>query len=167
MKATVVLELADEAATRALGAALATAAEGGGVLLLHGDLGAGKTTLARGFLRARGHDGSVRSPTYTLLEPYLLADGAVYHLDLYRLADAGELEFLGLRDLDEPGATFLVEWPERGRGALPTADLEVTLDYAGSGRQATFEALSHRGRAWLTALDSRGSKHTETAKQDQ
>ena len=161
------LALADEAATRALGAALATAAEGGGVLLLHGDLGAGKTTLARGFLRARGHDGAVRSPTYTLLEPYPLEGGAVYHLDLYRLADAGELEFLGLRDLDEPGATFLVEWPERGVGALPAADLEVTLDYAGSGRQATFEALSHRGRVWLERLDSRGWNGNTTEKQDQ
>lgn len=146
------LDLADEAATRALGAALARAAGGGGVLLLHGDLGSGKTTLARGFLRARGHAGAVRSPTYTLLEPYPLADGPVYHLDLYRLADAEELEYLGLRDLDEPGATFLVEWPERGRRGLPPADLEVTLTYAGPGRQATLAPLSPRGRTWVASL---------------
>ncbi len=146
--------LADEAATRALGAALARTLEGGGVVLLHGDLGAGKTTLARGFLRALGHAGAVRSPTYTLLEPYTVAAGAVYHLDLYRLADAEELDYLGLRDLDEPGATFLVEWPERGRGALPPADLEVRLDHAGDARSATLVGLSPRGAAWLARLET-------------
>ena len=145
-------ELADEAATRALGAALADALPDGGVLLLHGDLGAGKTTLARGFLQALGHVGAVRSPTYTLLEPYALARGPVYHLDLYRLSDAAELEFLGLRDLDEPGAVFLVEWPERGTGGLPPADLELTLDFAGDGRAAQLCALGPRGEAWLEAL---------------
>jgi tRNA threonylcarbamoyladenosine biosynthesis protein TsaE len=160
------LDLADEAATRALGAALARAAGGGGVLLLHGDLGTGKTTLARGFLRARGHAGAVRSPTYTLLEPYPLVDGPVYHLDLYRLADAEELEYLGLRDLDEPGATFLVEWPERGRGGLPPADLEVTLTYAGPGRQATLAPLSPRGAAWLRSLGA-VKESKMSAKRDQ
>ncbi|RLA33707.1 MAG: tRNA (adenosine(37)-N6)-threonylcarbamoyltransferase complex ATPase subunit type 1 TsaE [Gammaproteobacteria bacterium] len=167
MSAPVVLQLADEVATRALGAALARAATGGGVFLLHGDLGAGKTTLARGFLRARGYDGVVRSPTYTLLEPYPLATGAVYHLDLYRLADVEELEYLGLRDLDEPEATFLVEWPEHGRGALPTADLEVTLDYAGSGRQATIIPLSQRGAAWQISFARPDQERKMAAKQDQ
>ena len=148
------LDLADEAATRALGAALAVTLEGGGVVLLHGDLGAGKTTLARGFLRALGYQGAVRSPTYTLLEPYTVAVGTVYHLDLYRLADPEELDYLGLRDLDEPGAIFLVEWPERGRGALPPADLEAHLEHAGDGRRARLEALGPRGKAWLERLEA-------------
>ena len=148
------LDLADEAATRALGAALAATLEGGGVVLLHGDLGAGKTTLARGFLRALGYQGAVRSPTYTLLEPYTVAVGTVYHLDLYRLADPEELDYLGLRDLDEPGAIFLVEWPERGRGALPPADLEAHLEHAGDGRRARLEALGPRGKAWWERLEA-------------
>ena len=152
MKASRV-ELADEAATRALGAALAHTGEGGGVVLLQGDLGAGKTTLARGFLRGLGYQGAVRSPTYTLLEPYPVASGTVYHLDLYRLADPEELDYLGLRDLDEPGATFLVEWPERGLGALPPADLEIHLDHAGEGRVARLVHHSRRGEVWLERLE--------------
>jgi tRNA threonylcarbamoyladenosine biosynthesis protein TsaE len=146
--------LVDEAATRALGAALAATLKEGGVVLLHGDLGAGKTTLARGFLRGLGYTGAVRSPTYTLLEPYTVAVGTVYHLDLYRLADPEELDYLGLRDLDEPGAIFLVEWPERGRGALPPADLEAHLEHAGDGRRARLEALGPRGEAWLERLEA-------------
>jgi tRNA threonylcarbamoyladenosine biosynthesis protein TsaE len=153
------LVLADEAATRTLGADLARALPDGGVLLLHGDLGTGKTTLARGFLQALGHDGPVRSPTYTLLEPYALPRGPVYHLDLYRLADAGELDFLGLRDLDDPGAVFLVEWPERGRGHLPAADLELTLDYAGDGRRVQFCPATSRGAAWLAGLNANDDCH--------
>ncbi len=147
------MELADEAATGALGAALAATLEGGGVVLLHGDLGAGKTTLARGFLRGLGYAGVVRSPTYTLLEPYRVHAGTVYHLDLYRLADPEELDYLGLRDLDEPGSVFLVEWPERGRGALPPADLEVVLDHAGDGRVAQLTSCSDLGTAWLERLE--------------
>lgn len=146
------VELADEAATRALGAALAATLEDGGVVLLEGDLGAGKTTLARGFLRGLGHVGAVRSPTYTLLEPYPTAVGTIYHLDLYRLADPGELDYLGLRDLAEPGAVFLVEWPERGRGALPPADVEVHLEHADEGRRARLEAHSPHGTAWLERM---------------
>ena len=129
------------------------------MILLHGDLGTGKTTLARGFLRALGHEGAVRSPTYTLLEPYSLPGGPVYHLDLYRLADAEELDFLGLRDLDEANATFLVEWPERGHGALPPADLEVRLVHRGMARGATLVARSPRGAGWLSRVALPGTQN--------
>lgn len=126
--------LADERATRAWGEALAAAlpAPAGGPLVvwLQGDLGAGKTTLCRALLRGLGWQGAVRSPTYTLMEPYSLDDSrfpAALHLDLYRLADPAELEFLGLQDwLDQP-ALWLVEWPEKGQGFLPTADLVLAL----------------------------------------
>ena len=139
-----VVDLVDEAATEALGATLARHRPDRGCVHLVGDLGAGKTTLTRGFLRAAGHCGAVRSPTYTLVEPYDLATGRVYHLDLYRLADPEELEFIGLRELVDTGL-LLVEWPVRGEGVLPAPDLSVHLVVAGNGRQAT---LSCRGSAW-------------------
>ena len=133
------IELQDEAATLALGARLAQAlrARGGGVVYLRGDLGAGKTTLARGVLRAAGVVGTLRSPTYTLMEPYAAAGQAFLHLDLYRLADPSEVEQLGLRDYPVETTVWLVEWPERGSGYLPAPDLEVQLAIDGPGRVAT------------------------------
>lgn len=137
------IPLPDPVATEALGAALWRSWPGGQcVVLLDGDLGAGKTTLVRGLLRAAGHAGAVRSPTYTLMEPYEVTAGRVVHLDLYRLADAEELEFLGLRDELGPGTLILVEWPERGRGALPTEDLRIALADADHGREAALTALT-------------------------
>lgn len=133
------IPLADEAATLALGARLARSfrERGGGVLYLRGDLGAGKTTLARGLLRAAGVDGTLRSPTYTLMEPYAAGGRAFLHLDLYRLADPAEVEQLGLRDYPVETTVWLVEWPEKGAGFLPPADLEVQLAIDGAGRVAT------------------------------
>jgi len=125
-----------------------------GIVYLHGDLGTGKTTLARGLLRGLGHQGKVRSPTYTLVEPYQLAAGTVYHLDLYRLGSAEELEWLGLRDMLGEKALLLIEWPERGAGMLPAADLEIHIDYAGDGRVVTLNAVSAAGERLLAALDS-------------
>src|SRR5688500_4762925 len=113
------LQLPDVAATELLAARLAATRSSRAVVYLHGDLGAGKSTLARGWLRALGVDGAIRSPTYTLVERYSLADGEAFHLDLYRIADAGELEFLGLDPAD--GVLWLVEWPERGGVGLPPA----------------------------------------------
>ena len=136
----------------AVGAALAGAREGGLRAHLRGELGAGKTTLVRGFLHAAGYAGVVRSPTYTLVEPYELSTGPVYHLDLYRLAAAEELEYLGVRDLERPDAVLLVEWPERGNGALPEADLDLVLDYAGAGRRVTLTGHSAAGSALLARL---------------
>lgn len=148
--------LPDVAATLALGAQLAAALRRPGArpccLSLAGDLGAGKTTLVRGLLHALGHAGNVKSPTYTLVEPYAFADGTVYHLDLYRLADPEELEFLGVRELDAPGSVVLVEWAERGRGFLPAIDLEVALAVAGEGRHARLTAHSARGAAMLADI---------------
>ncbi len=134
------LELADEAATRALGARIAGSFAAGGVIYLQGELGAGKTTLVRGLLGALGVGGRVKSPTYTLLEPYELAGGRLaVHLDLYRLGAAEELEYLGLRELAQPGNLLLVEWPERGAGHLPPPDLRVILSHHGEARRARLE----------------------------
>ena len=129
------LDVADAGMQERVGALLAAACPRPAVIYLEGDLGAGKTTLARGFLRALGQAGPVRSPTYTLLEPYDLATGPVFHLDLYRLADAGELEYLGLRDLTGDRAILLIEWPERGTGGLPPPDLRIRITHHGAGRR--------------------------------
>ena len=124
--------------TTALGAAIAAAIgdRPGGVIYLHGPLGAGKTTVARGLLRALGVRGAIRSPTYTLLEPYELPGRLLVHLDLYRLADERELEPLGLRDYPPERCWWLVEWPERAAARLPAADLSVVLSHEGDGRHA-------------------------------
>ena len=141
--------LSQESATEALGRALAQACHEGCMIHLRGDLGAGKTTFVRGFLRGLGHPGAVKSPTYTLVEPYDLGGRRIYHLDLYRLADPEELEFIGIRDLLEGDALCLVEWPERGRGVLPSADVEVRIEYQGDGRRVHIESRTARGAAAL------------------
>ena len=133
---TETLWLADDAATEALGGALAKRVADG-VVWLQGDLGAGKTTLVRGWLRALGHVGAVKSPTYTIVEPYRLNDQPIYHFDLYRLADAEELEMIGGRDYFDENALCLVEWPQRAGAALPQPTLVVTLTPSAGGREAT------------------------------
>ncbi|HEY9198026.1 MAG TPA: tRNA (adenosine(37)-N6)-threonylcarbamoyltransferase complex ATPase subunit type 1 TsaE [Gammaproteobacteria bacterium] len=146
--------IADAAAMETLGAALAKVIQGGLIIHLNGELGAGKTTLVRGLLRGLGHAGSVRSPTYTLVEPYELAGRQIYHLDLYRLGDPEELEWIGLRDLLDADSLALIEWPERGRGMLPQADLELTLEYFGTGRRVTLTGHSEAGAAVIAQLDA-------------
>ena len=145
------VRLVDAEATAALGNALASTQPLPANVHLHGDLGAGKSTLARAWLRALGVTGAIRSPTYTLVEHYPLESGAkALHLDLYRIAGAGELEFLAL---DDAGADlWLVEWPERGEGALPLADLRIDMSVDGAGRQASFVPGSASGEAWLVRL---------------
>ena len=135
-------ELADPAATEAIGARLARALaqRPGLVVFLHGDLGAGKTTLVRGWLRELGATGAIRSPTYTLVEPYELAGRSLLHLDLYRLSDAAELEQLGVYDTPPESSVWLVEWPERGAGQLPEPDLKIFLQVAAAGREIRLEA---------------------------
>ena len=140
------------AATERLGARLARVLQPGCVFYLYGELGAGKTTLARGLLRGLGHCGTVKSPTYTLVEPYQIGEWRLFHWDLYRLADPEELEFLGLRDQLDGEAVLLIEWPERGQGELPAADLEITLDYAGAGRSCRTKACSEVGIKLLGRL---------------
>jgi tRNA threonylcarbamoyladenosine biosynthesis protein TsaE len=139
---TLVLRSADD--TAALGAAIAAALgdRAGAVVFLQGPLGAGKTTVARGLLRALGVRGAIRSPTYTLLEPYELPGRMLVHLDLYRLDDARELEPLGLRDYPPERCWWLIEWPERAAGRLPPAALTVALAHDGQGRQAVLDGPS-------------------------
>ncbi len=170
------LNLPDSSATEALGRALARslpgavptgaaqagampddavqtgAARTGAVLYLQGELGAGKTTCVRSLLRALGVTGLVRSPTYTLVETYPLATLTCVHVDLYRLQSRTEVDELGLRDLVGPGSLIMVEWPERGGAAVPPADLELTLRYAGEARQAALNAKSAVGTEWLDHL---------------
>lgn len=136
----------------ALGAALSRVAPTTCLIYLTGDLGAGKTTLTRGFLRGLGYTGSVKSPTYTLIEPYEIGMRRCYHLDLYRLADPDEIEYLGLRDMLQEEAVILVEWPEQGRGALPPPDLMVRIRYRQGGRELTFEAETGAGTETLEKL---------------
>lgn len=129
--------LADEAATLAIGQSISAAIDHalsqpswnkrGVVLFLEGQLGAGKTTLTRGVLQARGHSAAVKSPTYTLVEPYDHLSPMVYHFDLYRLGDAEELDYIGIRDYFSAASICLVEWAERGQGYLPVADVELQL----------------------------------------
>jgi len=136
----------DEAEMEAFGGRLARACNGRGVIYLEGDLGAGKTTLARGLLRSLGYTGHVKSPTYTLIEPYELAQATIYHLDLYRLASPEELEWLGFRDLTGADVLLLVEWPERAAGELPVPDLTVSLSFSGEGRELALTAHTPLGR---------------------
>lgn len=144
--------LPDEAATAALAGALAAVLDDGLVLYLHGPLGAGKTSFARALLTALGVGERIKSPTYTLLESYTAAGRPAWHLDLYRIADPGELEWLGLDALVDPAALILVEWAERGVGALPAADVALYLDYAGAGRSASLRSCSARGEQVMARL---------------
>ena len=144
------LFLPESESTDQLGQALALTRPAKAVVHLQGDLGAGKSTLARALLRALGVQGSIRSPTYTLIERYPLETGEAWHLDLYRIGNAGELDFLGL---DEGAADlWLVEWPERGAGGLPPVDLVVALEIDGQGRRGRLQAHSEAGHAWLERL---------------
>jgi tRNA threonylcarbamoyladenosine biosynthesis protein TsaE len=151
MTAGLAVALPDEAATRALGAALATALAPGDVIHLVGELGAGKTTLARGLVQALVPGARVRSPTYTLVEPYSTPAFDVLHLDLYRLAAPDELEALGIRERVGE-AVIVAEWPERAAGALPEADLRIELRHASNGREARLLARGPRAAALLHAL---------------
>ncbi|MCH1602893.1 MAG: tRNA (adenosine(37)-N6)-threonylcarbamoyltransferase complex ATPase subunit type 1 TsaE [Luminiphilus sp.] len=145
--------LPDEAATVAAGAKIGRALNTGCVVFLVGELGAGKTTFTRGALRALRHAGSVKSPTYTLCEPYDLADEAqLCHLDLYRLSNPEELEFLGIRDYVASGAILFIEWPSKGEGWLPAPDIQVALQATDTGRQLEISALTADGQDLLSRM---------------
>lgn len=146
------VELVDEAATLAWAGNLFRVLAPGSVVFLHGNLGAGKTTLVRGALRGGGYEGKVKSPTYTLVEEYCLDGLPVYHFDLYRLADPEELEWMGMRDFLRPDALCFVEWPERGAGTLPVPDLDLFLAVHGTSRLLTATAHTPGGESALHAL---------------
>jgi len=141
------LDVADEAAMTALGGKLAKAQLPGLIIYLNGELGMGKTTLVRGFIQSLGHCGAVKSPTYTLVEPYDLGGVSIYHFDLYRLTEPGELEYMGMRDYFDGVSVCLIEWPERGKGVLPPADLVITIEREGLGRRVSLLPLSVSGES--------------------
>jgi tRNA threonylcarbamoyladenosine biosynthesis protein TsaE len=148
------LFLADEAATIEFGQQLLQALPenmAGWTVLLAGELGAGKSTFARALIKAAGHDGAVPSPTYTLVEPYHLRRGTIYHIDLYRVSAEEELRYLGWNELDD--GFRLVEWPDRAPGIVAQADLALTLSYEGDGRRAELSGLSDRGAALVATFD--------------
>ena len=136
----------------ALGARLAGASRPGLRLFLQGELGAGKTTLVRGFLRGLGYEGKVKSPTYTLVEPYHLSALTVYHFDFYRLQDPEELEAMGIRDYFGGEACCLVEWPERAGGYLGQGDVSIHITFENSDRYLSLQAHTAPGRALLARL---------------
>lgn len=156
------LILDDEDATvrlgRRLGAALRAAGPPSLVMFLEGDLGAGKTTLARGFLAALGHEGRVPSPTYTLIEPYEVGGYRVLHVDLYRIHTAAEVEDLGLLDQLGAGTVALIEWPERGGRYLPEPDLRLRLEQRTPGRSLDGVAETPAGREVLGRMTDIGTK---------
>ena len=135
----------------ALGARIAAQCVPGIRIHLAGELAAGKTTFARGYLRGLGHAGAVKSPTFTLVESYALTDRTVHHFDLYRLV-AGELEFIGIEDYFEPDADCLIEWAERGAPVLPTPDLMFSLQVVDAGREVQIEGLTPLGDQIISIL---------------
>lgn len=143
--------LADETAQAALGTQLGRLFIEG-IVYLEGDLGCGKTTFSRGWIQGQGHKGAVKSPTYTLVEPYLLKDRPIYHFDLYRLADPEELEYIGVRDYFDNNALCLIEWPQQGLDFLPKADLHLTFTHQSSGRKLVIEAFTPAAKAALQQL---------------
>ena len=148
------LSVADAAAMERLGARIAGAVEKSGKIYLRGELGAGKTTLVRGLLRALGISGPIKSPTYTLIEPYAAAGVRIYHVDLYRIRDPEELEYLGARELLSEEALCLVEWPEHGAAFLPPADLAVSIAISGTSRRVEFADHTAAGRRLIAAVRS-------------
>ena len=143
------LSLGDESETVALGAKLASRLQGGESIYLKGELGAGKTTFVRGLLNALGHEGTVKSPTYTLVEPYTIAGKNIYHFDLYRVNDPEELEAMGIRDYCDGESICLFEWPEYGETVLPSPDIILSLAHIDTGRSVEIESASVAGESIL------------------
>jgi len=153
----------DEPALARLAHTLAPALRDGGVVHLSGPLGAGKTTFARALLGALGVQARVKSPTYSLIESYECDGLGIQHLDLYRIAGAGEVEWLGLRDYAAERQLWLIEWPERAPGVIPAADLVVHLAHAGESRDVRFAAATAAGSAWLKVLEVQRETRSSTA----
>ena len=149
--------LADEAAMLAFGAEMAHWLNPGMLVFLEGELGAGKTTLTRGILRGFGYNDNVKSPTYTLVESYQLADFTLYHFDLYRLSDPEELEYAGMRDYLDSNALVLIEWPQRGQGYLPAPDLRIRIYPEPTGRRLKLSVDSDQALLIINKLNNKFS----------
>jgi tRNA threonylcarbamoyladenosine biosynthesis protein TsaE len=147
-----ILNIKTACAMQNFGKKLALACDAGTIIFLQGDLGVGKTTLIRGFLRGLDYHAPVRSPTFTLLEPYVASGKQIFHFDLYRLADPEELEFIGIRDYFNDQAICLIEWPEKGKGRLADPDLLIEIDFATKGRTVIVLAKTSRGEAVMREL---------------
>ena len=146
-------ELSDEAAALQMAAVFASYKPDTAVVYLKGNLGTGKTTFSRGFIQSLGHTANVKSPTYTLIESYPLANGKVHHMDLYRLSDPEELEYLGIDELSRDGVS-LIEWPEQGQGVIPEPDLSIALAYLEQGRKMHVTAHTPLAETWLQQVCS-------------
>ncbi len=146
------MRLDNESATVALAKRLAARLKPGMVIYLHGDLGAGKTTMVRGVLSSLGYEGRVKSPTYTLVEPYSIAGLDLRHFDLYRLHDAEEWEAAGFREEFDGSNIFFIEWPEHGKALIPTADLEISFEILPDGRKVEISGNTPTGRECLKQL---------------
>ena len=144
--------LPDETATRALAAQLASVIKEGAIIFLHGSLGAGKTTFTRGFLAGLGYHDKVKSPTYTLVEPYNIAGRMIFHFDFYRLKSADELEYIGIKDYFSSSSICLIEWPDKGFPYLPLPDLDCYIEFAGNERVIKMESRSSKGEVILQQL---------------
>ena len=147
-----IITLKNETETTEIGSKLASCLKGGEVIYLKGELGTGKTTLVRGVLNRLGHTGNVKSPTYTIVEPYLIDSHVIYHFDLYRLDDPEELESLGIRDYCDGQSICFFEWPEKGGNILPNADINLELTYLENTREVKFTAKSDVGKTILKQL---------------
>lgn len=145
-------ELPNEEATLALAKRFSESIKEPVVVYLEGELGAGKTAFCRGVIQAMGHEGAVKSPTYTLVEPYQLSGWRIHHFDLYRLADPEELEYMGIRDYFAEDTLNFIEWPEKGAGWLPDADIEIALSYYEQGRKVIINALTNTGKTIVQSL---------------
>ncbi|EWH08714.1 hypothetical protein DS2_16219 [Catenovulum agarivorans DS-2] len=148
------INLVDADATVALGKRLAELLTAPCVVYLVGDLGAGKTTFSRGLIQGFGYQGNVKSPTYTLVEPYELANVSIYHFDLYRLADPQELEFIGIEEYFNQSSICLVEWPDKGQGWLASADIQINIEHNNEQRSATIDAMSALGETIVATLNA-------------
>lgn len=134
------VDLTGESQTVLMGQKLAACIKAPMTIYFKGELGAGKTTLVRGILRGFGYQGATKSPTYTLVEPYELVGITIYHFDLYRLSDPEELDFIGIREYQQPDSIMLIEWPDKGKGMIPKPDLVIELDYNDEGRVASLRS---------------------------